>query len=175
MSDDGGFLKTHDIIELTSEMVVYNNDGHEVHPGGTAKYNPWYTAFENGKEVRKKTYIPPVGEYEVVETKVCGAGYGHGPHDKFPAGHEVNAMSKANGDKVRFYQSGCFTAMIPPNEIQAKYNVESNLILNKEELDLIRQWYNAVKDLNPKYLEKKDKDLMDKIMIELTGKARERR
>lgn len=37
--------------------------------------------------------------------------------------------------------------------------------LTEEELNLIRQWFNAVEDLNPKYLEKADKDLIEKIRV----------
>ena len=37
------------------------------------------------------------------------------------------------------------------------------MILTTDELDIVRQWYNAVQDLNPKYLEVKDNVLIDKI------------
>ena len=35
--------------------------------------------------------------------------------------------------------------------------------LSIKELNLIRQWYNAVEDINPKYLEEKDGVLIDRI------------
>ena len=35
--------------------------------------------------------------------------------------------------------------------------------LTLEEFDLIRQWYNAIEDVNPRYLEEKDGILIDKI------------
>lgn len=39
----------------------------------------------------------------------------------------------------------------------------ADFIPNKEEMNLIRQWYNAVKDLNPKYLSDEDDFLVGKI------------
>lgn len=38
---------------------------------------------------------------------------------------------------------------------------------SKEELNLLRQWYNAVQDVNPKYLEAADHQLAHKILVEL--------
>lgn len=37
------------------------------------------------------------------------------------------------------------------------------MMLTTNELDIIRQWYNAVQDLNPDYLETRDNILIDKI------------
>ena len=37
------------------------------------------------------------------------------------------------------------------------------MLLTTDELDMVRQWYNAVQDLNPDYLEVKDHLLIDKI------------
>lgn len=39
--------------------------------------------------------------------------------------------------------------------------------LSNEELSLIRQWFNAVEDLNRKYLEEKDYNLATKIKQEM--------
>ena len=47
--------------------------------------------------------------------------------------------------------------------------------LSKDELNLIRQWFNAVEDCAPDYLDKADYDLMEKIMSELPGFAFKRR
>ncbi len=62
----------------------------------------------------------------VVETSMTGGGTGHGPHDVFPDGHEViikllnySDKSLLNGHhSIRFYQSGCFTGLILPKEIE---------------------------------------------------------
>lgn len=43
-----------------------------------------------------------------------------------------------------------------------------------EELDLFRQWFNALQDLHAGYLEPKDYDLADRI-ADLTGTPRPRR
>ena len=39
--------------------------------------------------------------------------------------------------------------------------------LNRYELNLIRQWFNAVQDLSPEYLEQKDDKLAEKIHLAL--------
>lgn len=44
--------------------------------------------------------------------------------------------------------------------------------LTREEIDLLRQWYNAVQDLSPEYLEQKDHDLAAKIYSKLGIKMR---
>lgn len=44
--------------------------------------------------------------------------------------------------------------------------------LTREEIDLLRQWYNAVEDLSPEYLEQKDHDLAAKIHAVLGIKHR---
>lgn len=46
------------------------------------------------------------------------------------------------------------------------------MTLSKTEIDLLRQWYNAVQDLAPEYLEKKDHALAAKILTELGIKPR---
>lgn len=40
---------------------------------------------------------------------------------------------------------------------------EKTLKLSEQELKTIKQWYNAVQDLNPSYLAKSDKRLIRKI------------
>ncbi len=62
----------------------------------------------------------------VVETATTGGGTGHGPHDVFPDGHQVTIKLLNYNNKgllkghhsIRFYQSGCFTGLIPPKEIE---------------------------------------------------------
>jgi hypothetical protein len=67
------------------------------------------------------------GRYVVTSTSIRGGGTGMGPHDVYPDGHHVDcqllmqqgfdlprrAMSKKYPLRVAFYQTGCFTAMIP--------------------------------------------------------------
>jgi hypothetical protein len=47
--------------------------------------------------------------------------------------------------------------------------------LSKKELNLVRQWFNAVADLNPDYLEEADHVLANKIMRELGMKPSTKR
>lgn len=42
----------------------------------------------------------------------------------------------------------------------------------KDEINLLRQWYNAVQDLSPEYLEPKDHELAAKILTALGMKPR---
>jgi predicted alternative tryptophan synthase beta-subunit len=42
--------------------------------------------------------------------------------------------------------------------------------LTKDEINLLRQWYNAVQDLAPEYLEPKDHELASKILVALSMK-----
>ncbi|EOT7841596.1 hypothetical protein [Pseudomonas aeruginosa] len=42
---------------------------------------------------------------------------------------------------------------------------------SEDELELFRQWFNAVEDLNPKYLERKDYLLAKKVLDELGAKT----
>jgi hypothetical protein len=61
-----------------------------------------------------------VGRYVVTKTQETGGGTGHGPHDVYPDGHHITAQNLEHKlIKVTFYQSGSFTAMIEPHEIQA--------------------------------------------------------
>jgi len=63
-------------------------------------------------------------EYVVVEARMQGGGTGHGPHDVFPDGWHVIAKRlkpgrkwDPGGEEITFYMTGCFTNLIPPNEI----------------------------------------------------------
>lgn len=54
------------------------------------------------------------GRYVVYKTSHDGGGTGHGPNDVYPSGHHVFAERLDDPSvKVDFYQSGCFTAMLP--------------------------------------------------------------
>lgn len=57
-------------------------------------------------------------EFVVVETILTGGGTGHGPHDVYPDGHHVVAQEVGGERLVRFYQSGCFVGMRPPEDIE---------------------------------------------------------
>lgn len=53
------------------------------------------------------------GRYVVVDAKSEGGGCAHGPHDVYPDGwHVFCERLDDSHNKVDFFQSGCFTAMI---------------------------------------------------------------
>lgn len=62
------------------------------------------------------------GEYVVVNTALTGGGTGMGSHDTYPDGWHVIAKKLKNGEydndglTIEFYQSGCFSAMLPDIE-----------------------------------------------------------
>ena len=66
---------------------------------------------------------PKIGEgtYRVTGTALTGGGYGHGPGNYYPDGHELTLMPESNGTvdwsakPKHFFQSGCFcaTVMLP--------------------------------------------------------------
>lgn len=64
------------------------------------------------------------GKWVVEETAMTGGGTGHGPHDVYPDGWHVSARRLTTlgyydptGMTTHFYQSGCFTNMIRPDEV----------------------------------------------------------
>ncbi len=58
------------------------------------------------------------GRYIVTSTAMTGGGTGHGPGDVYPDGHQVTCRHADHPLlRLRFYQTGSFTAMIP--EIEA--------------------------------------------------------
>ncbi len=64
-------------------------------------------------------------DWLVIRTQSNGGGTGHGPHDVYPDGHEVTIQmihSIAEGPSsdltLKFYQTGCFTNMIEPKDIE---------------------------------------------------------
>lgn len=66
---------------------------------------------------------PKLGEHEhrVIATAKTGGGTGHGPHDKYPDGHQITLMPEEGGhvdwrsEPKKFFQSGCFdeSVMLP--------------------------------------------------------------
>ena len=65
-----------------------------------------------------------IGEYCVIETSMTGGSYAQG-YDYYPDGYMVrckklkDGLVDENGIEVSFYQSGSFTVVIKPDEIQA--------------------------------------------------------
>lgn len=84
---------------------------------GTAWNKPVeYESIELG------AYDPSRGEALFVVETACmqGGGIGHGPNDIYPDGWYIkarrlneNGSYNPNGELISFYQSGCFTCLIP--------------------------------------------------------------
>lgn len=63
---------------------------------------------------------PAIGStrFRVLHTCIMGGSYEHLGHSSdYPAGHHVIAEDD-NGRKIRFYQTGCFVGVTPPEDIQ---------------------------------------------------------
>lgn len=65
--------------------------------------------------------------FVVERAELDGGGTGHGPHDIFPDGWYIKARRlnddgtyNPNGELIQFYQSGCFTGLIPEVELVGK-------------------------------------------------------
>lgn len=55
-----------------------------------------------------------IGDYVVTKTTRDGGGTAHGPGDVYPDGHHIWAQhTQYQNLKIDFYQSGCFTCMLP--------------------------------------------------------------
>lgn len=102
------FLKKGDRILLGDEHTVYANIPERLAYSNRPRSNKLVT-----HEVDLKGNFEYLqGEYEVFKTETSGGGQGHGRHDTYPNGYKVFCKHVVSGEKVSFYQSGCFTAMI---------------------------------------------------------------
>lgn len=74
------------------------------------------------------------GKWVVYKTSYDGGGTGHGPHDVYPDGHHVFCEKVDDSQqKVDFYQSGCFTAMILPKDIKPVGKANRGWVVVEEE------------------------------------------
>lgn len=104
------FLQEGDIINLEKGMSVYAEvPEHFLYENRKGNFSLGHGQILIDKEL---SYF--AGEYIVYKTTYDGGGTGMGPHDVYPDGHHVYA-EKANNNKIKvdFYQSGCFTCMLP--------------------------------------------------------------
>lgn len=74
------------------------------------------------------------GDYIVYKTNLEGGGKGYRFNDNYPNGHCVYCIKANNNNiKMKFYQTGCFTAMMPNMrpvgraDIETKYTVKKNI------------------------------------------------
>ena len=103
-------LQEGDIIELQSGHKVYATvPEHFLYSNRKGSFKPARGDVTIGGEL---AYL--AGRYVVYKTSHDGGVTGHGPHDVYPDGHHVFAERLDDPNvKVDFYQSGCFTAMLP--------------------------------------------------------------
>lgn len=103
-------LKEGDIIELKEGHEVYATvPEHFLYSNTKGSFTMRHGEVAIGGEL---SYL--AGRYVVVGTVMDGGGAGHGPHDIYPNGHHVYCESlDTQRHQVDFYQSGCFTAMLP--------------------------------------------------------------
>lgn len=135
------FLEEGDIIKIKTGMKIYVE-------------LPETFVYSNGKDPKKLAQTDiKVGEvrtnaagdtldtkkfagaYLVQDARSQGGGTGHGPGDVYPDGHHIIATKlkagneyNPNGGLISFYQSGFFTAMIEPKDIQAEGKLQKTWI-----------------------------------------------
>jgi hypothetical protein len=82
---------------------------------------------------RTPTYDEARGtaRFVVTNAKMTGGGTGHGPHDTFPDGWQIEARKLAqdgsydpSGETIYFYMTGCFTTMVHPGELDVVDRLE---------------------------------------------------
>lgn len=107
---DGSVLQEGDIIELREGLTVYATvPEHFLYSNRRGSFKMTYTSVTIRGEL-----MFLAGRYVVYKVAFDGGGTGHGPGDVYPNGHHVFAERLDDPSiKVDFYQSGCFTAMLP--------------------------------------------------------------
>jgi len=110
-------LKEGDIIELKKGDKVYADiPEHFLYANRRGLFK-----LAHGEALIDGELSYLAGRYVVYKTTYDGGGMGHGPHDTYPDGHHVYCERLDDpGVKVDFYQSGCFTCMLPDIQPVAK-------------------------------------------------------
>lgn len=111
---DSEKVQEGDIIEVCAGMKVYIQlPEHFCYENRKAVFDKLANAtVEVGEDFGGLNTAFLVGKYIVTRTVMDGGGTGHGPHDIFPDGWSVTAQMVGRlNQTIRFYQSGCFTAI----------------------------------------------------------------
>lgn len=121
---DNTLLQVGDVFELKDGMFVDGSIAEGfVYVNSRDLLKETITEVEVGRTYSlgffSKMPVPP-GDYIVVKARMAGGGSGHGVNDYYPDGWEITARKLApdgtfdpNGTKVSFFQTGCFTVMLP--------------------------------------------------------------
>jgi hypothetical protein len=105
-------LQAGDVIELKAGHKVYAEiPKHFAYANRKGDFSLTRAEAQIGGEL---AYL--AGLYIVTHVASDGGGTGMGPHDVYPDGHHVHCERTSDRLKVDFYQTGCFTAMIPEIE-----------------------------------------------------------
>lgn len=114
MPKPDSLLQPGDVIELSAGHSIYADvPKHFVIANRIGNYEPTHHAITIGEPLKGFDTAVFAGRYVVIRTASEGGGTGHGPGDVFPNGHHVFCQGLRNEARVDFYQTGCFTAMIP--------------------------------------------------------------
>ncbi len=112
------FLKEGDIVELKQGHTVYAEiPNHFAYPGDVGNFELTTTEVPVCSNVNGLNTIYLGGKYVVVKTEYGGGSSSAG----YPDGHSVTCQKMWSKDrilKVSFYQSGCFTTRIKPEDIE---------------------------------------------------------
>lgn len=126
-------LKTGDVIDIKKGMRVYVDIPGKFIYSNRTEASPTANeltshdvslgqVFKTTKNVFDTSIY--LGEYVVTNREYGGGGIGMGSHDVFPSGWQIfckklkNGIWDENGLELNFYQTGSFTAMIKPREIE---------------------------------------------------------
>ena len=104
-------LAEGDIVEIKVGMKVYADvPEHFLYANKRGVFDK--TAHGEAMIDGELAYL--AGRYVVYKTAHDGGGTGMGPHDVYPNGHHVFCEKlEDQSQKIDFYQSGSFTAMLP--------------------------------------------------------------
>jgi len=119
-------------VNQSNSEVLTTNDSErivtqfrkETKPGG------WERTIEEKLDYTVYNRSTLNAKFIVIDITIAGGGtgYGYGPLDTYPGGHYVTSRQIGTCVTLSFYQSGCFTGMI--------YPVDLNLISGPEDKDV---------------------------------------
>jgi hypothetical protein len=120
-------LEEGDVIQIEPGMRVYADvPQHFLYSNRRGDFTPGHGEIRIFGDL---SYF--AGKYVVLKTSFDGGGSGHGPGDSYPNGHHVFCEStEAPKRKIDFYQSGCFTCMLP--DLKAIGKAELKWVLSQE-------------------------------------------
>ena len=116
-------LKEGDVITIKEGHTVYADiPEHFVYANKRGCFDLTHSKVVIGEQLG---YL--AGKYIVSKTSFDGGGTGHGAGDVYSDGHHVFCIKEDKSQKVDFYQSGSFTAMIkdiePIGRAELSWNV----------------------------------------------------